>query len=65
MSASAHSRHIGAGNTELPMTPWEDEPKFHVSHFLDLYAFSWAVFLSVSFKKLQSPGYIPRENHTL
>ena len=22
-------------------------------------------FLSVSFKKLQSPGYIPRENHTL
>ena len=27
MSASAHCRHIGAGNTELPMTPWEEETK--------------------------------------
>ena len=27
MSASAHCWHINAGNTEMPMTPWEDETK--------------------------------------
>ena len=68
MSASAQFRHISAGKIKLSMTPWEEATKSSMFHtFFDstVYAFFLGSFESVSFKKLQSPEYIPGENHTL
>ena len=46
-----------------PWHPGKRRPKFHVSHFLWLCPICLFLgsFLSIYFKKLQSPGYIPSE----
>ena len=52
------------GTQGCPWCPGKRKPKvpcFTLSLTLPYMPFSWAVFLSVSFKTLQSPGYMPGE----